>query len=73
MAKVVAKKIKAEDDWADDGKCKQPNAGTDGKGDRCPGKLPVKVSVTDKSYGAAEGDGSHREEVCVCNQVANQS
>ena len=65
LAKIVAKKIKAKDDWADDSKSKQPNACTDGKGDWCPSKFPVEVSVRDESYGADEGDGSHCEEVGI--------
>ena len=65
LAKIVAKKIKAKDDWADDSKSKQPYAGTDGKSDWCPSKSPVEVSVRDESYGADEGDGSHCEEVGI--------
>ena len=50
LAKIVPKKLKAKDDWADDGKRKQPYAGTDGKGDWCPSKSSVEVSVRDESY-----------------------
>ena len=72
FAKIVPKKLKAKDDWADDDKSKHPYAGTNGKGDWCPSKSSVEVSVRDESYGADESNGSHREEVRVANQVPHQ-
>ena len=72
LPKIVAEQIDVEDDGADDGKGHQPYYGTDGKGDWCPGKLSVEVSVTDESYRAAQSNGGHREEVSVGDEVANQ-
>ena len=72
LPKIVAEQIDVEDDGADDGKGQQPYSGTDGKGDWCPGKLSVEVSVRDESYRADQSDGSHREEVSVGDEVADQ-
>ena len=65
LPKIVAEQLDVEDDGADDGKGKHPYSCTDGKGDWCPSKFPVEVSVRDESYGADEGDGSHCEEVGI--------
>ena len=72
LPKIVAEQIDVEDDGADDGKGHQPYYGTDGKGDWCPGESSVEVSVRDESYRADQSDGSHREEVSVGDEVANQ-
>ena len=72
LPKIVAEQIDVEDDGADDGKGQQPYSSTDGKGDWCPGKSSVEVSVRDESYRADESDGSHRKEVSIGNEVANQ-
>ena len=66
--KIVAEQIDVEDDGADDGKGQQPYSGTYGKGDWCPGKSSVEVSVRDESYRADESDGSHREQVSIGDQ-----
>ena len=59
LPKIVAEQIDVEDDGADDCKGQQPYSGADGKGDGCPGKFSVEVSVKNDSNQAAQSDGCH--------------
>ena len=56
----------------DDSKSEEPYADTDGESDWCPVELPVEAWITDQSYGAGQGDRSHRQKVGIGNQVTNQ-